>query len=73
LGVLYTGAEMSESWNLGERAQKNNKLSSQTVYHNQFLNKYNILPVHQPPFVLDLAPTDSVLQNEGYPKGKDTS
>jgi len=72
------GCFIYRRWNVwdmefGRNSPKNNKLSSQKLHHNQVLTKYNTLPVSQPPFILDLAPTDYVLQNEGYPKGKDTS
>jgi len=73
-----TGCFIYRCWNVwdmefGRNSPKNNKLSSQTLHHNHFLTKYNILPVSQPQHMLDLAHTNSVLQNEGCPKGRDTS
>jgi len=63
------GCFIYRCWNVwdmefGRNSPTNNKLSSQTLHHNQFLTK-DILPVSQSPIMLDLAPTDPVLHNEG--------
>ena len=43
------------------------------LQHNKFLTKYKTVSVSQPPHTLDLAPTDSVLQNKRYTKEMDIS